>query len=141
MSLIKLSDRSWLTPKGIIDFDAKPELTHAQETHNRLVDFEIAERDRKWDYDCAKHEFNRAYEIWMMQSVQDDIKAMSTDEKFEYLRKYVDYRIKYESANKYVKQFGVLPFEVFIASILDKWITYRLNIVGKPRMIRMIYSV
>ncbi len=46
----KISDRVYMTPGGIVDFDAKPELTPAQQAHNDQIDFDIRMAEREFQH-------------------------------------------------------------------------------------------
>lgn len=46
----KLSDRVYLTPNGIVDFNAKQELSESQKMHNSLVDFEFEMAEREFQH-------------------------------------------------------------------------------------------
>jgi len=51
---IKVSEKVWITPNGIVDFNEGKKLNHAQELHNRMVDFEISQRDREYQHQCEQ---------------------------------------------------------------------------------------
>jgi len=46
----KISERVYMTPTGIVDFDEKPKLTPAQETSNMMLDYEIAQAEREFQH-------------------------------------------------------------------------------------------
>lgn len=50
MFLKKISDKVWLTEKGIVDLNAKPELTPAQQLSNFMLDFEIMMANQHNDF-------------------------------------------------------------------------------------------
>jgi hypothetical protein len=50
MDFKKITDRIFMTPNGIVDFDTKPELTPSQELHNSILDFEVAQAEREFQH-------------------------------------------------------------------------------------------
>jgi hypothetical protein len=90
----KISDRVFMTPNGIVDFDESPKLTSAQEFHNRMVDFEIEESKRLDDHDKKQDQLKiEAWEKFLSENPDYPFKScpglrMTTRPKKFYM-KYV----------------------------------------------------
>jgi len=71
----KLTDKIFVTPKGIIDLDAKPELTPAQRFSNARFDFEVAEAEREYQH---REKMGRLRNEWYRKTHGEDAFGANT---------------------------------------------------------------
>jgi len=139
-SYVDLGEGCWLTPEGFVDLT--PRLTLEQELHNCNNLFEKKRRDMKYESDCAWAEIEKQNAQYHL--MKDNVAKISPMEKLEiWIPKWINYMCEWhlKEKNEHEKEWGYMPFEIFIATeiIPHKW--YGTKLVWKPMLGQIEYVI
>lgn len=111
----RISDKVFLTPHGIVDFNKPARLTPDQEFHNRRVEFEKAEQERQYDFEDAMRKWQQPIKVYHM--MKDKLEQLSPEEKLDFIPKWIEYRIEWQkTATEADKKYGhPMSLECFMA--------------------------
>ena len=117
----KISERVYMTPTGIVDFDTPRTLSVKEEMHNRRCDFEAKMEARKYDYEDAMRKWQQPFKVYEMMKAEVD--SMPPLEKLDYIPKWVNYKFEWEkTATEADRKYGhPMPFDCFIACEINPW--------------------
>jgi hypothetical protein len=117
----QISERVFMTPTGIVDFDAPRTLSIKEEFHNRKCDFEDKQQDREYDYQDAIRKWQQPFKVYDM--MKDEVEAIPPIEKLDYIPKWVNYKFEWEkTATEADKKYGhPMPLHCFIACEINPW--------------------